>query len=189
LVRRQAVDEHISEEALETLVAMVMVAGQEENTSQLTATVQEILERYRWQEFRQLWRTGDQSAMTEELMRYCSIIDKGIIRQATADSTVGGCPVRSGDYVVVDLMAANQDPALCPRPDALDLDRERTKHVAFGHGTHMCVGQNLARIVLRVGLTVLVERVADLRPSCAGVSAESTIRTVSGFRVRPTWLG
>jgi cytochrome P450 len=98
----------------------------------------------------------------EELLRYLTIIQYGIARRATVDTTLGGTPVAAGEHVVVSLPAANHDPALLDRPDLLDVRRRRVPHVAFGHGAHQCIGQHLARTQLRIALTTIVTRIPTL---------------------------
>lgn len=102
----------------------------------------------------------------EELLRYLSIVHHGPTRAALEDAEIEGTPVKRGEVVVVSLHAANRDPARFERPEALDLAREDTGHLAFGHGIHECLGRQLARIELRVGLTALLERFPRLRLAC-----------------------
>jgi cytochrome P450 len=99
----------------------------------------------------------------EELLRYVSILQFGILRIATADIEVGGRWIRAGDPVVVSAMAANRDPARFREPDLLDVTREYSPHLAFGHGVHQCLGQQLARVEMRVGLGALLTRFPTLR--------------------------
>jgi cytochrome P450 len=99
----------------------------------------------------------------EELMRYLTVVQFGLVREATEDFEVGGQCIRAGEPVVASLTAANRDPRQFPEPDELDLSRQYSPHLAFGHGVHQCLGQQLARIELRVGLTALLERFPSLR--------------------------
>ena len=76
-----------------------------------------------------------------------------------------GRTIRAGDVVGFSLVAANRDPALTADPDTFDPTREPTRHVAFGHGLHRCVGAELARMELRISLRELVRRFPDLTPT------------------------
>jgi cytochrome P450 len=98
----------------------------------------------------------------EELLRYLSIIP-GTVRTALEDVELGGQLVRAGESVTVSVPAANRDPAAFADPDTLDLRRRTSQHVAFGHGIHQCLGQQLARVELRVALPALFERLPGLR--------------------------
>ncbi|MGC4807699.1 cytochrome P450 [Micromonospora sp. DT233] len=99
----------------------------------------------------------------EELLRYLTISHLGASRAALEDVELGGVRIRAGDTVVVALPAANRDPAHFAEPDRLDITADHRGHVAFGHGVHQCIGQNLARAVLRVAYPALFDRFPSLR--------------------------
>ncbi len=75
----------------------------------------------------------------------------------------------------VSIPAANRDARHYADPDALDLRRPRGPHVAFGHGIHQCLGQQLARVEMTVGFTELLRRLPGLR--LAVPAAEVPMRT------------
>ncbi|MEU6584995.1 cytochrome P450 [Nocardia sp. NPDC046763] len=103
-------------------------------------------------------------AVVEELLRFLSVIQFGIRRTALEDVEVGGQLIPAGSTVVAHLPAANRDPELFPDdPESLDLLRPHRPHVAFGFGIHQCIGQQLARLELRIALTALFERFPELR--------------------------
>ncbi|MGW6446819.1 cytochrome P450 [Lentzea sp. NPDC055074] len=100
----------------------------------------------------------------EELMRYLSILHFGIVRTAVEDVEVEGHLIKAGDTVVVHVPTVNRDPEkFAGDPDELDLRRPASGHVAFGHGIHQCLGQQLARIEMRIGFTKLFQEFPDLR--------------------------
>jgi cytochrome P450 len=98
----------------------------------------------------------------EELLRYLSVVHSGIPRIATRDTELDGEPVVAGEVLILSLPAANRDPALGEELDRLELTREVTRHVAFGHGVHHCLGAALARAELRVALPALLRRFPGL---------------------------
>lgn len=99
----------------------------------------------------------------EELLRYLSIIQLGVSRVTTEPVTLAGVDLPSGATVVIATPEINRDSRHWSDPDALDLSRPRTPHLAFGHGVHQCLGQQLARIEMRIGLGELISRLPDLR--------------------------
>jgi cytochrome P450 len=105
-------------------------------------------------------------AAVEELLRYLSVVHSGVPRIATRDTELDGEPVVAGEVLILSLPAANRDPALAggqgPGLDELDLARPVTRHVAFGHGVHHCLGAALARAELRVALPALLRRFPGL---------------------------
>lgn len=98
----------------------------------------------------------------EELLRYLSIIPF-TVRTALEDLELGGEQVTAGESVTISVPAANHDPAHFPAPEKLDLRRKTSGHVAFGHGIHQCLGQQLARVQMRVALPALLTRFPSLR--------------------------
>jgi cytochrome P450 len=93
----------------------------------------------------------------EELLRYLSVVQFGVLRYATSDVQVGARAVKAGEWLVAALNSANRDEDLFPGADKLDFHRESPRtHVAFGFGAHQCVG-------LQEALTGLFRRVPDLR--------------------------
>jgi cytochrome P450 len=71
--------------------------------------------------------------------------------------------IRAGEGVIAALPAANWDPLAFPEPEKLDLARRAAHHVAFSWGPHQCIGQQLARIELRIVFGTLFRRVPTLR--------------------------
>ncbi|MFB4289995.1 cytochrome P450 [Nonomuraea sp. ATR24] len=98
----------------------------------------------------------------EELLRYLSIAALGM-RGVREDVELDGVQLQAGDTVVVALDVANRDPAKFPDPDLLDLRRATAGHLAFGHGVHQCLGQQLARVEMRVAFPALLARFPGLR--------------------------
>ncbi|MGP4096395.1 cytochrome P450 [Nonomuraea sp. KM90] len=98
----------------------------------------------------------------EELLRYLSIIPAGV-RAALEDLELGGVQIKAGQSVTVSIPAANRDPQHFAEPDTLDLHRSASGHVAFGHGIHQCLGQQLARVEMEVALPALFDRFPTLR--------------------------
>ncbi|MFT7840268.1 cytochrome P450 [Saccharothrix sp. BKS2] len=98
----------------------------------------------------------------EELLRYLTITHTGA-RGALEDVELGGHVIKAGETVTLALQAANRDPAKFADPDTLDLRRDATGHLTFGHGIHQCLGQQLARVELRIAFPALLARFPTLR--------------------------
>ncbi|WP_237107912.1 cytochrome P450 [Nonomuraea sp. MG754425] len=99
----------------------------------------------------------------EELLRYLSIIQMGVSRVAIEDVTVAGVRIPAGGTVIIATPEANRDARHWDDPDRLDVRRRRSPHLAFGHGIHQCLGQQLARAEMKVGLGELITRLPGLR--------------------------
>ncbi|KZB86914.1 cytochrome P450 [Amycolatopsis regifaucium] len=98
----------------------------------------------------------------EELLRYLTIAHTGA-RTALEDVEVGGQLIKAGQAVALSAGAANRDPLKFPEPDRLDLRRNAAGHAAFGHGVHQCLGQQLARVQMKVAFAGLLARFPSLR--------------------------
>ncbi|WP_246064317.1 cytochrome P450 [Nonomuraea longispora] len=105
----------------------------------------------------------------EELLRYLTIIHIGPMRAALEDVDIEGVTVKKGQVVCMSLAAANRDPACFDDSDRLDITRfaragkRNMGHLAFGHGIHQCLGQQLARSEMRLAFPALFDRFPDLR--------------------------
>ncbi|ETK34690.1 cytochrome P450 [Microbispora sp. ATCC PTA-5024] len=99
----------------------------------------------------------------EELMRYLSIVHLGPIRAALEDVEIDGHLIRAGESVTLAIAAANRDPVRFGGGDMLDVTRSAHGHLAFGHGVHQCLGQQLARTEMRIAYAALLRRLPGLR--------------------------
>lgn len=110
-----------------------------------------------------LLRAGaDLTVATEELIRYVTPIHN-MCRVANTDVEIGGVTIRQGQQVVLMYSSANRDPAHFTDPERLDVTRDPNNHLAFGFGTHFCLGAALARLEIRVFFEELLRRVSALR--------------------------
>jgi hypothetical protein len=92
----------------------------------------------------------------EELLRAYAPVT--MARVVAEDTTIGQCPVRAGDWVLLPFPAANRDPEVFEDADQVIIDREENRHAAFGLGIHRCIGSNLARLELRVAVEEFIKR-------------------------------
>lgn len=99
----------------------------------------------------------------EELLRYLTIVHLGPTRAALEDVEIGGQTIHAGDMVTISLSEANRDPERFENSEELDVHNSATGHLAFGHGIHQCLGQQLARIEMRIGYGALLRRFPGLR--------------------------
>ncbi|MDP9794132.1 cytochrome P450 [Catenuloplanes nepalensis] len=131
---------------------------------------------------------GIAAQAVDELLRYLSIIPF-TVRTALEDVDLQGERIEAGQTVTVSIPAANRDPARFADPDTLDLLREAGSHVAFGHGIHQCLGQQLARVELQVALPALVTRFPSLRLAVPATDvAMRTDMLIYGVHALPvTW--
>jgi cytochrome P450 len=96
----------------------------------------------------------------EELLRWETPVP-AVVRWAREESVLGGATVEAGHHVLVNLSAANLDPAEFTDPLDVQFDRLVNRHVAFGGGVHRCLGSHLARRELRVALREWHQRIPE----------------------------
>jgi cytochrome P450 len=89
------------------------------------------------------------TAVEEFLRAYAPVT---MAREVIKETTVGGCPLRRGQMVMLPFPAANRDPSVFEHADRVAIDRQNNRHVAFGLGIHRCIGSNLARMQIVVAL-------------------------------------
>jgi cytochrome P450 len=116
-------------------------------------------------------------AAVEELLRFTNPVNHANDRFTTEDVPVGDVVIPAGEWVLPAISSANRDSAQFPDPDRLDLGRDTSGHVAFGHGIHHCLGAPLARMEAEVALGALLDRFP--RISLALPSSELRWRPVS----------
>ena len=118
------------------------------------------------------------NAFVEESIRWVVPV-KHFMRTATVDTEVAGQAVKAGDWLMLAYQSANRDEAVFDDPFRFRLDREPNRQVAFGYGAHVCLGQHLARMEMRI----LWE---ELLPKLKSVElAGQPERTISNFVCGP----
>ncbi|MDJ0787304.1 MAG: cytochrome P450 [Myxococcota bacterium] len=93
----------------------------------------------------------------EELLRFDGPV-QATVRVALEDVPLKGCVVPKGAMVLINIGAANRDPEVFAEPDRLDITRSPNPHLAFGFGTHFCMGAPLARLEGRIAFDALLRR-------------------------------
>jgi cytochrome P450 len=109
-------------------------------------------------------------------------------REVVKETTIGGCPFKEKQMVLLSFPAANRDPAVFPDADRVVIDRAQNRHVAFGLGIHRCIGSNLARMEITVALQEWLKRIPEftLAPGAEVTWSEGTVR---GPRKLPVKFG
>ena len=121
-------------------------------------------------EWAKLKAGADLTVAVEEFIRYVTPVHN-MCRVATSDYDIAGGTVRPGQQVVLMYSSANRDPAVFDDPERFDVTRQPDQHLAFGFGTHFCLGAALARAEIRIFFEELLRRVErfDLQPGTAPV--------------------
>ena len=120
--------------------------------------------------------------IVEEAIRWTSPVQH-FMRNAATDAELGGQPIKAGDWLMINYVAANHDPAQFDNPRKFDAARSPNRHLAFGAGAHQCLGLHLARLEMRILFEELLDRVD--RVELAGEARRSSSTFVGGLKTLP----
>ena len=122
----------------------------------------------------------------EEMLRFDGPIQLNN-RRLTAPMEIGGRAFPAGTLITIGIGAANRDAAEFPDPDRFDVSRKPNRHVAFGHGDHVCVGMNVARMEGRIAMGALLRRFSSIELD--GQPERDRRVRFRGFRKLPVRVG
>ena len=126
------------------------------------------------------------NSAVEEVLRWVTPLNN-FFRMALTDDVVGGQAIAAGDRVVLLYPSANRDESVFNNPFAFDIHRNPNPHLSFGFGTHLCIGANLARLVLTTMFRELSAQATGLSVVCEpDVEANIFARAVRSFQIRVT---
>lgn len=120
----------------------------------------------------------------EEMLRWVSPI-RNMNRTVVADTELAGKQLRAGDKMLLLYPSANRDEAVFTDPFRFDVTRQPNEHVAFGFGTHFCLGNSLARLELVCMFEHLLERMPDMELVDTAEPANRPANFVSGYEAMP----
>jgi cytochrome P450 len=158
-------DEVITQQELLSLAGGIIAAGFETVSTTFTNSAFLLLQRPELiAQLRE--RLDDPMRMAsaiEEILRITPIGLGGRPRIARADVTLSGTTMQTGSVLMLDVLAANNDESVFPAAREIKFDREANPMVSFGRGIHACLGQQVARMELRVLWTTLLRRLPNIR--------------------------
>jgi cytochrome P450 len=99
--------------------------------------------------------------LVEESIRWTTPV-KTFMRTATQDVSFAGRDLKKGDWLMLCYASGNRDEAVFEDPDSFRVDRKPNRHLAFGYGAHLCLGQHLAKMEMRILWEELLPRLSDL---------------------------
>lgn len=99
--------------------------------------------------------------LVDEAIRWASPV-KHFMRNATRDTELRGRKIHAMDRLFLSFPSGNRDEEIFASPDSFDIERHPNKHLAFGHGIHMCLGQHLAKLEMRILFEELLPRLKSV---------------------------
>jgi cytochrome P450 family 142 subfamily A polypeptide 1 len=171
-------DEDVLQESL-----LILVGGDETTRHVLSGGMEQLI---RHPDLRRAL-TSDLTGVpiaVEEMLRWVTPI-QNMNRTATRDVTLHGERIHEGDKLLLLYASANRDPRQFRDPDVFDPARAPNDHVAFGFGTHYCLGASLARLELRVFFEEVLQRLPDLELATDGPLPRRPANFIVGIETMP----
>lgn len=162
LIRAEEEGDKLTEEEIISMILLLLVAGFETTVHLISNGVLTLLELPRERQ-RMLENPELVEPAIEEILRYASPVQFSTPRVALEDVRIGAFTIPRGALAAASLGSANHDESTFPDPDRFIIDRDPNRHLAFGLGSHFCLGAPLARLEGRIALTTLFRRFPDLR--------------------------
>ncbi|MFZ7759319.1 cytochrome P450 family protein [Bacillus thuringiensis] len=162
LILAESEGHKLSARELYSMIMLLIVAGHETTVNLITNTVLALLEN---PDQLQLLKENPKliDAAIEEGLRYYSPVEVTTSRWADEPFQIHDRKIEEGDMVVIALASANRDETVFENPEVFDITRENNRHIAFGHGSHFCLGAPLARLEAKIAITTLFNRMPELK--------------------------
>jgi alpha-terpineol hydroxylase len=125
---------------------------------------------------------GAVAGLVDESLRWTSPV-RHFVRTATEDTVVRGQEIAAGDRLMILYPSANRDEEVFENPDRFDISRKPNRHIAFGFGPHMCIGQHVTKLELRILWAELLPRLKSVE--LVGEPKYAQANFVGGLRNLP----
>jgi cytochrome P450 family 142 subfamily A polypeptide 1 len=183
LVHAEVDGQKLTDEDLIHESLLILIGGDETSRHVMSGGIYQLLkDRSQWEKLR-----ADRSLLSsavEEMLRWVSPI-KNMARCATQDLEYGGKQIKQGQKLLLLYPSANRDEDVFDDPFRFDITRTPNEHVAFGFGTHFCLGNALARVEVRTMVDRVLERLPDLSLVEETEPAFRPANFVSGYESLP----
>ncbi len=162
LIEAEEQGERLSESELYGVVTLLIIAGHETTVNLIGNTILSLLEH---PEQRQLLSQQPDliNQAIEESLRFNGPVEFSTTRWAGENFEFQGKEFKKGELVIVALNSANHDPEKFSDSGLYDIQREKSQHLAFGKGIHMCLGAPLARLEGEIAITSLFNRFPKMK--------------------------
>ena len=160
LVQATIDDKPIPDFELYSYLALLAVAGHDSTSSSISGMMHALIERPE-QLARLRSDIGLLPSAVEEGIRWTSPV-RHFFRTATTDIEVGNQKIRTGDSVMLSYPSANRDEDVFEDPFEFRIDRAKNPHMSFGHGPHLCLGQNLAKLEMKSFFSRLLPKLESI---------------------------
>jgi cytochrome P450 family 142 subfamily A polypeptide 1 len=161
LVNAEVDGQRMSDDEIVFETLLILIGGDETTRHTLSGGVEQLL-RHPDQWSRLAADPGLAPGAVEEMLRWTSPV-KNMARTVRQDNDFHGTQLCEGDKMLLLFESANFDESVFGDPENFRIDRQPNSHLAFGFGTHFCLGNQLARLEIATMLRKIVQRMPDLR--------------------------
>jgi cholest-4-en-3-one 26-monooxygenase len=161
LVNSEVEGQRMSDDEIVMETLLILIGGDETTRHTLSGGTEQLL-RHRDQWDALVADPRGLPSAIEEMLRWTSPV-KNMCRTLMADTTFHGTDMREGEKIMLMFESANFDESVFENADEFHIDRNPNSHMAFGFGSHFCLGNQLARLELSMMTTRVLERLPDLR--------------------------
>ena len=183
LVNSEVEGSRMSDDEIVMETLLILIGGDETTRHTLSGGTEQLL-RHRDQWDRLVADPELLPGAIEEMLRWTSPV-KNMCRTVTADTEFHGTSLKAGEKIMLMFESANFDEAVFEDAHEFRIDRNPNSHLAFGFGTHFCMGNQLARLELKMMLTRVLRRMPDLRLVDASALPLRPANFVSGLESMP----
>ncbi|CAN5628815.1 steroid C26-monooxygenase Cyp142 [soil metagenome] len=193
LVNAEVDGQTMSDDEIVFETLLILIGGDETTRHTLSGgTAQLLRHRDQWERLVEDERSREDHVQApglllsaiEEMLRWTSPV-KNMCRTLTADTEFHGTSLKSGEKIMLMFESANFDESVFGDPENFRIDRNPNSHMAFGFGSHFCLGNQLARLELRLMLTKVLQRLPDLRLADGATLPLRPANFVSGPEAMP----
>jgi cholest-4-en-3-one 26-monooxygenase len=161
LVNAEFDGQRLSDDEIVMETLLILIGGDETTRHTLSGGIEQLLRQP--DQWNQLRTDPDLiPAAIEEMLRWTSPV-KTMCRALTADTEFHGTALHKGEKIMLMFESANFNETVFDDPDSFRIYRNPNNHMAFGFGTHFCLGNQLARLELKQMTTRIIDRLPDLR--------------------------
>ncbi|MEH6979102.1 MULTISPECIES: cytochrome P450 family protein [Bacillus] len=162
LIQAESEGSKLSAPELYSMIMLLIVAGHETTVNLITNTVLALLEH---PDQLQLLKEKPEliDSAIEEGLRFYSPVEVTTARWAAEPFMIHDQEIKKGDMVIISLASANRDGNVFVNPDVFDITRKNNHHIAFGQGSHFCLGAPLARLEAKIAISTLLNRMPNIQ--------------------------
>ena len=183
LVNAEVEGQKMSDDEIVFETLLILIGGDETTRHTLSGGTEQLLRHQdQWQRL-----TSDLELLPgaiEETLRWTSPV-KNMCRTLTADTDFHGTALSAGEKIMLMFESANFDETVFEDPHTFRIDRNPNSHLAFGFGTHFCLGNQLARLELKIMMSKVLTRLPDLRLADEAMLPLRPANFVSGLESMP----